>query len=139
MSQEEFIVMLQTNFDPEAQDLQSLLSFVGTIKDEKVSEFKDNRVTQKVTAREGVALSKNVGVINPWRLAPFRTFTDISQPFSPFILRLRGGGEEKPPELALICADGGAWKDAARASIREKIEADLAGMTDEKIKIVLLA
>ena len=78
--QEQFVIHLQTMFS-EAEDRQNLLRLAGSI----------TRVTVK----------------NPWVLAPYRTFREITQVASPFILRVRKGAHG--PELALFEADGGRW------------------------------
>ena len=50
-------------------------------------------------------------------LSPFRTFTEVEQPESEFILRLDEDGR-----VGLIEADGGRWKLTAKASIAAYFE-----------------
>lgn len=63
---------------------------------------------------------------NPVYLAPYRTFREVTQPLSPFVLRMKQGREGGLPTVALFEADGGKWKLDAIAFIRdflrEKIE-----------------
>ena len=78
----------------------------------------DDGVTQTVTAKAGVVLSKDVRVPNPVSLRPYRTFREVLQPASSFVLRLQGGGKASTtPVGALFEADGGAWKVEAMRNI----------------------
>lgn len=54
------------------------------------------------------------------RLAPYRTFREIKQPESEFLLRSRID-DNNVPKLALYEADGGAWKISAIHGIAEYI------------------
>jgi hypothetical protein len=65
-------------------------------------------------AKLGVATVSNTQVPNPIKLKPFRTFAEIEQPESEFILRLQDG-----PRIALFAADGGKWKLEAINSIKK--------------------
>src|SRR5262245_42483150 len=86
---ESYNIALQTMFE-DSGDRAKVLEVVGNISTEGVTTFDDDGVTQGVVARAGVRLGKLVGVPNPVTLAPFRTFRDIEQPASKFVLRVRG-------------------------------------------------
>jgi len=103
------IVGLQVHFLPTAE-LTSVLSFLASIKESTVRETVDDGYAQEVTARAGVALVANVKVDNPVTLQPWRTFREVQQPASKFILRLRSGAAGEKPTVALFEADGGMWK-----------------------------
>ena len=60
----------------------------------------DDGVGQTVTAKSGVTRTTKVDVKNPWMLAPFRTFPEVAQPESPFILRM-----DKDSQCALFEGD----------------------------------
>ena len=113
---EEFIVALQAIFEP-TQSRTSLLSVIGNIKDEQVLESDDDGITQQVIGRKGIALNKAMAVPNPVILKPYRTFLEIDQPESPFILRV-ARQEKGLPQVALFEADGGRWKIEAISRIR---------------------
>lgn len=123
---EDVIVGLQVAFEatPERDELVALL---GSIKEATVRESVDNGYAQEVTARAGAAFVTNVKVQNPVLLRPYRTFREVEQPESPFIVRLRAGDEGKRPSVALFPADGGAWKLVAIARISEWLLVNLAG------------
>ncbi len=70
-----------------------------------------------VQARAGVALVSDVAVPNPILLCPYRTFRDVPQPSSLFVLRVRSG--QGLPEAGLFEADGGAWRLTAIERIKQ--------------------
>ena len=98
-------------------DRSAVLGIVGNLSTEAVSTLEDDGVSQTARLRTGVVKVAERKVPNPVRLRPYRTFIEVLQPESPFILRLRGGGDGKPPSCALIEADGGAWRIAAVANV----------------------
>lgn len=123
MDPESFNVALQTLFIEDDQRA-ALLKVVGTVRDEKAESYTDDGVTQGVMAQVGTKLAFTA-MPNPVTLRPFRTFREIEQPASKFVLRAKGGGEGKPPQLALFEADGGNWKLTAIASVREYLTGKL--------------
>lgn len=66
--------------------------------------------------KQGVASKAEAIVPSPCVLKPFRTFPEVEQPASKFIFRMRDGMRDTV-EAALFEADGGAWKNEARANI----------------------
>lgn len=120
MDMERFIIQTQANFI-QNEHTDNLLRFVGSVSEENSKETKDNGVTQSVVAKTGVATVEEVNVPNPILLRPFRTFVEVAQPESSFILRLRNG-----PAAALYEADGGAWELNAMHNIEEYLAESLA-------------
>lgn len=114
---ENFIIFLSSRF-VDTSDRKKVLSIVGNIRDEKVVTANDDGLTQTVTAKTGIARVAEVEVPNPVYLAPFRTFSEVDQPVSPFLLRMKSGREGELPSAGLFEADGGAWKNEARQNIR---------------------
>lgn len=106
---EEFLIGLQVRF-ADADDRRKLLSLLSTVKHETVKTAMDDGMTQVVQARAGVALISDVAVPNPVLLCAYRTFRDIVQPSSLFVLRVNAGRAGGLPEVGLFEADGGAWK-----------------------------
>lgn len=123
---EAFIVGLQALFVASTQR-DELIALVGSIKEESVKETLDNGYAQSVKVAGGVVLVGEKRVPNPVVLSPFRTFREIEQPESPFVLRLQQGSPGQRPKIALFEADGGKWKLEAikRVStfLTEKLEA----------------
>jgi hypothetical protein len=104
MDAEQFNIMLQSCFEKN-DDLQKILSVIGTVKEENVKTTGDDGITQTVMAKAGIARVDEVVVPNPVILIPYRTFSEIKQPESKFVFRMQNG-----PKAALFEADGGAWK-----------------------------
>lgn len=114
---EDFTIALQVLFvATEARD--DLLRFLGNIRDQKVSQTEDDGVTQTVIGRVGIALNEAIAAPNPVTLAPWRTFREVTQPESVYVLRLKSGVTEGAlPSCALFEADGGKWRLEAIESI----------------------
>ena len=123
---ETFNISLQSLFADD-EDRADVLKLVGNIKDETVMQAKDDGVTQGVTVKSGITLVERAEVPNPVTLIPFRTFPEIEQPPSDFILRLRPR-EGKLPECALFEADGGKWQLEAITRIRAFLQTKLEGV-----------
>ncbi len=121
-----FIIQVQAQF-VDTEHRAALLRLVGNIKDSIVKQVADDGVTQGVTAKVGIVRAEDVPVPNPVWLSPRRTFTEIEQPASPFVVRLRS--REPLPECALFEADGAAWKNIARGEIKEWLHDRLPGVT----------
>lgn len=122
---ESFIIAMQSCFVPN-DDSARILKVVGNIKEENVRQTGDDGVSQRVTAKTGIATVEEVVVPNPVVLAPFRTFLEVEQPESKFIYRMRSG--QSGPGCALFEADGGAWRLEAMERVRAFLEAALDGM-----------
>lgn len=99
--------------DGEGNDRARVLALVGNVKDGRVNTTSDDGVTQTVEAKVGIAKVENAKVPNPVTLIPYRTFGEIEQPSSPFVLRLRSGAAAEKVTAALFEADGGAWEAVA--------------------------
>lgn len=67
--------------------------------------------------RAGVTLKGREAVDNPFVLAPYRTFPEVTQPSSPYILRIRDVQNSLPTAM-LVEADVGAWRLAAVQNIK---------------------
>ena len=123
------VIELQAKFMP-TDDRETVLQVLGNLKEENVKNLGDDGVSQQVVIKQGVASASNVKVPNPVVLAPFRTFHEVKQPASPFIFRMREGGQG-----ALFEADGQGWKLSAIQNIKAFFEKELAGLDN----VVILA
>ena len=132
---EEFNIALQSRF-VETADRGHILKIVGNIRDENVTTFGDDGVSQQVTAKVGIATVDKVKVPNPVNLKPYRTFVEVEQPESAFVFRMRSG--QTAPVCALFEADGGAWKNEAMANVLEYLNQELAELIESK-QIVIIA
>lgn len=116
---EGFFISLQSLFVATA-DRDRLLELITATRSSAVTDTVDDGVAQKVTTGRGVAFVGEQRLPNPVVLRPYRTFTEVLQPESSFVLRARGGADgDQRPQFALFGADGGAWAVEAIRSIRE--------------------
>ena len=117
-----FVIGLQTLFAPTVER-DALLALVGSIRDTKTVESTDDGIGQRVVVARGPALVERTAVPNSFVLQPYRTFQEIEQPKSQFILRIKGGDN---PALMLVESDGGLWKSEAvqriGAWLREQVK-----------------
>ena len=128
---EEIIIKLRSIMIPN-DDSAYLLRLLGCMsKESKVSSM-DNGVTQAVQAVSGIALAQNVEVKPIVTLRPFRTFLEVAQPESDFLLRVSDNGQ-----IALYEADGGVWKLEAVRSIAFYIKDKLFDLVEKGRVIVL--
>lgn len=116
MDREAFNIMLQSNF-VNNHDRAKVLSAIGKMRMDNSVKMEDDGITQKVSSSAGVVLVKEETIPNPVLLAPYRTFIEIDQPVSSFVLRVNNHGE-----VGLFEADGGAWKSEAMQGIKDYLD-----------------
>ena len=126
------IIKLRSQFQPN-DGTDYILDLLSRISTEDSAEQKDNGVSQSVTVRKGVALAGTEQVKPIVKLRPYRTFQELMQPESDFLLRVRDGNE-----IGLFEADGGMWKLDARQSIKYHLEMLLKDLIDDGIVVVML-
>jgi hypothetical protein len=109
---EYFVISVQCLFvDSDAK--KGMIDFVSTIVGNEVTTVGDDGVSQSVTVRRSTTGRAESGKFDSMvKLQPIRTFSDVSQPASMFLLRLKQQ-EKGLPLVALFEADGGAWRDDA--------------------------
>ena len=132
MDVESFIINLQSSFVQD-KNTAALLAFIASVKTDTGVEQTDDGISQKVTARSGVALVSSAKVPNPISLRPYRTFSEVEQPESAFVFRVKSD-ERSGVTMALFEADGSAWKHEAIVSIRGYFETALDGQ-----EVIILA
>ena len=129
------LVRIKPHIDrPANLSVSGLDSIVKLVRNElDMFENRDNGVSQEVEARQGVSLKALVQVKPRVALRPFRTFLEVEQPVSEFLLRLDDDGN-----VGLFEADGGMWQQTAKASIAAYFEDKLAQeVKDGKIVVMM--
>ena len=130
-SREVALIELRSLFIPN-EGTAYLLDLLSRMTDENSVSTKDNGVTQTVEARQGVALNALVEVKPRIQLQPFRTFLEVPQPESEFLLRV------DPNEgIGFFEADGGVWKLEAKRNIADYFEKNLKDLI-EAGKVVVM-
>ena len=130
--QQEAIIELRSRFIPTA-DSEYLLSLIARINNEQGVQSNDNGVSQTVVAKQGVSLLSTETVKQRLVLKPFRTFREVDQPESEFILRL-----DKDGRVGLFEADGGIWKMEAKDNIKGYFEKHLKDLIDGGLVVVMI-
>jgi hypothetical protein len=126
MDVESFIINLQAMFVQD-ENTAAILKIVGNIKEEAVTQHTDDGITQAITARVGIARVESVAVPNPVTLRPYRTFMEVEQPASTFVLRMVGGKGQQP-SCALYEADGRMWQLEAIGNIKKWLSEKITGI-----------
>lgn len=114
LDQESFVIWLQTRFI-DTPERAKLLKVVGNVVSQTEVQTKDDGVSTSVTARSGIARVEEIDLPSPINLKPIRTFYEIDQIESPFVLR--GRKSNSGPQFALFDADGGKWRNDAVQAI----------------------
>lgn len=120
--QEKAIIELRSRFAP-GEGVDYLLYLLSRISKDSGVATTDNGVSQTVEARQGIALKATVQLRPRVPLRPFRTFQEVEQPESEFLLRMDEEGN-----IGLFEADGGMWKLTARQTVKAFLEAQLANL-----------
>lgn len=121
---EEAQIALRTRFQ-ETQDTLYAMKLVSDISLGAKVIFNDNGIATTITTQKGVALQTNEQIRPLVKLRPYRTFQEVEQPESIFLIRISERG------IAFIEADGGMWKLKARevvkAHLEDKLSAEVEG------------
>jgi len=128
---ESTMISLRSKF-VETEDVAYLLDLLSKITDQNSVESEDNGLSQTVQGRRGIAMVQNATVRPKVKLQPFRTFLEVEQPASEFLVRMQEGGH-----IGLFEADGGAWKLEAKQNIYHfLIEALSSEIQADKVVVI---
>lgn len=122
---EQFIIGVQSKFI-QNEDSGLLLKFAGTVDGGTIASYGDDGISQKATVKTGLASKGDAVIPSPVTLKPYRTFTEVEQPESRFVFRMKEDKYEGV-QCALFEADGGAWKTQAVENIKGYLERELEG------------
>lgn len=128
---EEAMIALRTRFQstPDTEYALKLLSEITT--GAKIT-FNDNGVATSVVTKKGIDLQSNQAIRPIVTLKPYRTFQEVEQPASQFLIRVSERG------ISFIEADGGMWKLQARGTIKQYLEEAFAAEIQEGAVVVAL-
>jgi hypothetical protein len=109
MNVEDFIIASLAGFEP-TEDLKKMLSYVGNMTDLAEQSYKEDGVSQAITIKRSVVKASNERIENPLLLAPYRTFPEIEQERSQFILRVKKDEKSGALMCALFNRDDSVWE-----------------------------
>ena len=124
MPADNFVVALQSLFEHN-ETREDLLSIVGNLANEQITQAHDDGISQAVQIKSGITTRAAVILENPVTLQPYRTFPEIEQPLSEFIIRFKNDGNNQM-QVALFEADGGMWQLTAIARIKQWLKGQAA-------------
>jgi len=109
-----------------------ILELLSKITNNNSVSSEDNGLSQTVEVRKGIGLIAKESVRPIVRLTPYRTFLEVEQPASEFLLRLDEEGR-----IGLFEADGGMWKLEAKKRIASRLRYELSALiTDGKVVVM---
>lgn len=132
ISQERAIVELQSLYAI-TEDRDYLLSLLSRIDVNQGVSSVDNGISQEVSVKTGAVLKEQQTVQPIVHLQPYRTYLEVEQPASDFLLRL-----DKDGRPALYEADGGAWKLEAKRNIAAYLGEQLADLVERGSVVVMI-
>lgn len=130
MDHDQAMIALRTKFQ-ENDGSRYLIDLLSRIMTEGSVTSEDNGVSQQVTVQKGVSLVGRENVKPIVKLKPYRTFWELDQPESEFLVRVKEGGK-----IGLFEADGGAWKYKARIAIRDYLREAFAAEIEKGLVVV---
>ena len=131
MDYEKAVIELRSLYIPNP-GTEYLMQLLSSISNESRVTSSDNGVTQKVEAKSGIALSSMVEIKPRVVLQPFRTFVEVAQPESEFLLRINDRGQ-----IGMFPADGGVWKLEATRNVAAYFEDKLKDMIEAGTVVVI--
>lgn len=126
------IIELRSRFAP-GEGVDYLLDLLSRMCTENGVTTRDNGVCQEVEARQGISLKALVQIKPRVALRPYRTFLEVEQPESEFLLRV-----DAEEGVGLFEADGGMWVQTAKQRIAAYFEEKLAEEVKSGKVVVML-
>lgn len=131
MNFEEAMIALRTRFQT-TDDTVYALKLLSDITTGSRVTYNDNGIATSVVTRKGIDLQANTAIKPIVSLRPYRTFQEVEQPASDFLIRINEKG------ILFTEADGGMWKLKARNTIKEYFEAAFADEIQDGTVVVML-
>ena len=98
----------------------SVRCFRQPVEGLRLLRYNDNGIATSVVTKTGVALQTNESIRPIVSLRPYRTFQEVEQPASQFLIRINERG------ILFTEADGGMWKLKARETVKAYFEERLS-------------
>lgn len=128
---EEMQIALRTRFQ-ESADMPYIQKLLSEISTGAHITYNDNGIATTVVTKKGIDLQRNETIRPIITLRPYRTFQEVDQPESIFLIRINERG------ISFIAADGGMWKLKARETVKQFLETALADEVSKGEVIVAL-
>ena len=129
---EKAIIELRSLFMP-GDGVAYLLDLLSKMSVEKGATTTDNGITQEVEVKKGIALKQKEEIKPRVALTPFRTFLEVEQPESEYLLRVDEEGR-----IGLFEADGGVWELEAKENVKAYMEENLRDLVEAGKVVVMI-
>jgi hypothetical protein len=129
---EQAVIALRSQFIAN-EGTEYLLGILSRMSRHASIDTDDNGMTQHTTVSCGVTLVGAETIRPIVKLKPYRTFQEVDQPESEFLVRIREAKDGN--KIGILGADGGMWKLAARNTIKEYLTQKLAGVQNLMITL----
>lgn len=127
--QKQFAINVHSSF-VKSTEKSELIKQGSRVKAENVVTSEDDGISQNVTMSDGVRVKQEAA--KPlFKLAPYRTFSEIDQPLSTYLFRVEKQGGEA--HCALFESDDKIWKLEAIKSIRNYLKENVKS---DKVSII---
>lgn len=123
---EQVHIAIQSRF-ADSDDRALVLKLLGNIVGKEVKTVRDDGVGQQITVNRGMG-PEWTEIPHTVTLAPYRTFAELEQPASPFIVRVRENAQTGDVMVGVFEADGGAWRLEAIKRIRRWLDGENLGV-----------
>ena len=117
----------------QTEETAYLLELLSHVTEEENIQSEDNGLAQSVQVYKGIANKYRAEVRPRVTLRPFRTFLEVEQPESEFLIRLKEGRQ-----IGFFEADGGVWKLKARENIKAYFQDKLSSEIADGMVIVMI-
>jgi len=124
-------IALQTRFQ-KTPDTEYALRLLSQITCGGKVTYNDDGLAMTVITQKGIALQGTEAIKPLISLKPYRTFQEIEQPTTIYLIRIDERG------ISFIEADGGMWKLTARQTIKAYFDAELADLIEAGTVVVSL-
>lgn len=135
ISREEMCIKLKSMYI-QTEERDNVIKLISNISNSHVTTQNDDGFSQSVEITKGISFKEMVNVDSIITLKPYRTFNEVEQPESKFLLRFKEYRDSV--EVALFEADGGAWKLDAKNNIMKKLFEELKDLIEENKVIVTI-
>lgn len=131
--QKDFIINVHSSFVKDVEKTE-LIKQCSAVKNEGITTSVDDGISQKVTVSDGPRVAEKTAKAF-FSLAPYRTFSEVEQPRSTYLLRLdtRGVDKDKKVVCALFASKDKTWKNEAIASIKKYFKENIKS---DKVSII---
>lgn len=126
---EKFNIWLTIGFVQD-EAIAQIISVVSNITDASTVNLADDGITQRAIVKTGLVSHDNVNLPKLLSLRPIRTFPEIDQPASTFLLRTKSTDSGKGDiQAALFISDiNNRWELDAVTSIKEWLRSNIPGV-----------